>query len=103
LNVVTGEAGYPAAILIRATEPPAEGLVATGPGRLARTYGIDRTLDGASLLGRQLWLETGSRLPDARVRRTRRIGVDYAGDWAERDYRFIVADHDHVSGPRRLR
>jgi DNA-3-methyladenine glycosylase len=103
LNVVTGEAGYPAAILIRATEPPADGLVATGPGRLTRTYGIDRTLDGASLLGKQLWLETGSRLPDARVRRTRRIGVDYAEDWAERDYRFIVVDHDHVSGPRRLR
>lgn len=102
-NIVTGRAGYPAAVLVRATEPPADGLVATGPGRLARAYDIDRRLDGTSLLGRQLWLEAGSREPDGRVRRTRRIGVDYAGEWAARDYRFIIVDHDHVSGARSRR
>ena len=98
LNVVTGEAGYPAAILIRATEPPVIGASASGPGRLARAFHIDRELDGASLLGDALWLEAGSPVPDSAVRRTPRIGVDYAGAWSRRLYRFVIAGHPAVSG-----
>src|SRR5262245_34770213 len=37
LNVVTGERGYPAAVLIRATEPP-DGASATGPGCVCRAF-----------------------------------------------------------------
>ena len=103
VNVVTGEEGYPAAVLIRAAESPRPGLSASGPGRLARAFDIDRTLDGISLCGEALWLEHGRPVPDAAVRRTARIGVDYAGTWARRRYRFIVAGHPEVSGPRRLR
>ena len=97
LNVVTGERGYPAAILLRATEPPAEGVSASGPGRLARAFRVDRSMDGVSFLGRELWLEQGSPVPDSRVRRTARIGVGYAGWWARRHYRFVVADHEGVT------
>lgn len=98
LNVVTGERGYPAAILLRATEPPAEGLDASGPGRLARAFGVDRSMDGVSLLGRELWLERGTPVPDTVVSRGARIGVEYAGWWARRHYRFLIADHPDVSG-----
>ena len=103
LNVVTGAAGYPAAVLIRSAESPGEGASATGPGRLARAFRIDRTLDGASLLGPELWLEVGSPVPDSDIRRTPRIGVDYAGAWARRRYRFLIAGHVAVSGSRGLR
>ena len=98
-NVVTGLAGYPAAVLLRATESP-NGTSASGPGRLARAFSIDRTLTGASFLGPDLWLEEGEPVPDRSVRRTARIGVEYAGAWARRKYRFIVAGHPAVSGKR---
>ena len=103
LNVVAGEEGYPAAILLRATESPLEGVSASGPGRLTRAYGIDRSFDGASLCHRELWLERGSGVADGEVKRTPRIGVDYAGSWSRRHYRFVIAGHPDVSGPRRHR
>jgi DNA-3-methyladenine glycosylase len=98
-NVVTGLAGFPAAVLVRATEPPAPGVSASGPGRLCRAYRIDRALDGCSLAGRELWLEQGEPVPATRVRRTPRIGVAYAGAWATRRYRVVI----RVSGPRSVR
>lgn len=103
LNVVTGEGGFPAAVLLRAAEPPLAGLSASGPGRLCRAFGIDRSLDGCSLAGPAVWLEPGAPVADRSVQRTGRIGVQYAGLSARRKYRFIVRDHPAVSGPRRLR
>jgi DNA-3-methyladenine glycosylase len=97
LNVVTGEEGYPAAILLRAAESPRPGLSASGPGRLCRAFQVDRTLDGASLLGHELWLEPGEPAPPGQIRRTARIGVHYAGSWARRKLRFIVANHPDLS------
>jgi DNA-3-methyladenine glycosylase len=44
-----------------------------------------------------LWLEAGEPVADRAVRRTPRIGVDYAGAWARRRYRFIIAGHPAVS------
>ncbi len=91
LNVVTGVEDYPAAVLIRAAESPRRAVSASGPGRLTRAYEIDRSFDGVSLVGDRLWLERGAPVEDRRVRRTARIGVDYAGVWARRKYRFVVA------------
>jgi DNA-3-methyladenine glycosylase len=50
-----------------------------------------------------LWIEEGEVLPERAVRRTPRIGVDYAGSWARRPYRFVVSGHHAASGPARLR
>lgn len=102
-NVVTGEAGYPAAVLIRAAEAPEPGASATGPGRLCRAFAIDRRLDGCSLVGDALWLEEGSPAAERDVRRTPRIGVGSAGAWARRAFRFVLRAHPAASGPRRLR
>jgi DNA-3-methyladenine glycosylase len=101
LNVVTSVAGHPTAVLLRATTTP-NGTSASGPGRLTRAFAIDRGLDGASLLGPDLWLEEGEPVSDRQVRRTARIGVDYAGGWARRLLRYVIKDHPDVSG-RRLR
>lgn len=102
LNIVTGDMGHPAAILLRAATSPGA-VSASGPGRLTRAFAVDRSLDGASFLSGSLWLEAGDPVPDRAVRRTRRIGVDYAGAWASRRYRFIIAGHVDVSGPRELK
>jgi len=103
LNVVTGPRDYPAAVLLRATEPPLAGRSASGPGLLCRAYDIDQGLDGCSLAGRELWLEKGPAIANRQLRRTPRIGVDYAGAWARRAYRFVARGHPAASGPKRMR
>lgn len=103
LNVVTGPKAYPAAVLLRAAEPPTQNVSASGPGRLTRAFSVDLALDGASLSGHDLWIEAGAHVPDRLVRRTPRVGVDYAGPWARRHLRFVIAGHPAVSGPALLR
>jgi DNA-3-methyladenine glycosylase len=92
LNIVTGPAGYPAAVLIRSAGPVA------GPGRLARALAITGTLNGRSA-GREagLWFECG--VGPVRVLATPRVGVDYAGPrWSSRKLRFIVRAPTVVGG-----
>jgi len=96
-NVVTGDEDYPAAVLLRAVESPLPGVSTSGPGRLSRAFDIDRSLDGVSLLGRELWLEHGAPVSDRQVRRTPRIGVDYTGRWARKHYRFVIDGHAELS------
>jgi DNA-3-methyladenine glycosylase len=97
LNVVTGSKGYPAAVLLRAAESPDGDLSASGPGRLCRAFRVDRALDGASLIGGRVWLEKGEPPLPGEIERTARIGVDYAGWWARRRYRFIITGHPELS------
>jgi DNA-3-methyladenine glycosylase len=99
LNVVTAAAGVPHAVLVRALEPVSGISDKTwGPGLLCRAMSIDRKLNGADLLGDVLWLERPpGRAQRARVTRTTRIGVDYAGDWAKRPWRFFDSDSPYVS------
>ena len=92
LNVVTGPVGVPAAVLIRSAWPH------LGPGRLTRGLGIDGRFDGR-VADRHagLWFEPAAAPPPGRrVRRTPRIGVGYAGEWAEKPLRFVL---DLPGGP----
>ncbi len=87
LNIVCGREGYPSAVLIRAA-----GEVA-GPARLTKRLRIDKKLNGKRL-GREsgLWIEDrGVRITRARMQKTPRIGVGYAGEWAEKPLRFVVS------------
>jgi DNA-3-methyladenine glycosylase len=98
-NVVTGKGGEGAAVLVRAVEPLAGIDGATdGPGKLTRAMGIDRALGGRDLtVGRRVWLAEGAPLADHEVERGPRIGVDYAGAWAEAPLRFFAAASPFVS------
>ena len=105
LNVISGPRGVPQAVLLRALEPLA-GLAGStwGPGLLTRALHIDRRLNGADLLGDALWLEEPRRRQRVRIARATRIGVDYAGEWAQRPWRFFDRDSPYVStAPARLR
>lgn len=100
LNVVTEAEGVPHAVLLRALEPVAGIDDKTwGPGLLCRAMHIDRRLNAADLCGDILWLErplASGRRP-ARIARSARIGVDYAGSWARRPWRFYDRDSRYVS------
>ena len=94
LNVVTERAEFPAAVLIRAIE--VEGTLIDGPGRLCRALNIDRDLNRHDLtIGRDLWLENRAvRVKQTDVGAYPRIGVDYAGMWAKKPWRFRLRGED---------
>ncbi len=91
LNLVTGPAGYPAAVLIRAIEP-LEGIAdrTNGPGLLCRALDIDRRLNGADLEGDAIYLEgRGTPLRDEAVVARPRIGIKFAGEpWISQPWRL---------------
>lgn len=115
-NVVTAPAGCPEAVLLRALEP-VEGVelmrkrrgarisdrdLARGPANLCEALGISRPMNGADLLGREVFLADGALAPGERVARTPRIGVDYAGAHARRPWRFLIAGSPFVSKTGRI-
>lgn len=85
LNVVTNTPGHPAAVLIRAAGP------AKGPGKLTKQLGITRAENGMSAEPvSKLWIaDAGLRVPRKELVATPRIGIDYAGDWKDKLYRFV--------------
>ena len=91
-NVVTERAGYPAAVLIRAVEDASAQALIDGPGRVCRFLGIDQSLNRLDLTkGRVLWIENrGEQISASAITAYPRIGVDYAGEWANRPWRFRV-------------
>ena len=102
LNVVTEREEYPAAVLLRAAEAVA-GLPgpARGPGLLCRLLQIDLKANETDLTAPPLYLAAGTPVEPERIARGPRIGIDYAGEWAARPWRFWVADSPAVSRPRR--
>ncbi len=119
-NVVCGREGVPLAVLVRALEP-VEGLetmrrlrgrgrdmkmtdtdLCSGPGKLCQALAIDRSLCGIDLTAHpRIFVErTGRRLHEEQMSNTPRIGIGFAGDWANRPLRWFMKGNPHVSrGP----
>jgi DNA-3-methyladenine glycosylase len=109
-NVVTNVEEVPHAVLIRALQP-VEGInvmrqrrhsqpdrnLTNGPGKLCIAMGIDRELDRADLLGSEVWLESGEKVPARKIASGARIGIDYAEEWIDKPWRFWVKDNVFVS------
>lgn len=111
-NVVTGQRGFPAAVLVRALEP-GEGLEAmrdrrdgrpdeqltSGPGRLCEALAIDLQFDGVDLCSPEasLFLEVGDSVPEEGVTNGPRVNV--RGDEAAVSvpWRFYVKGNRYVS------
>jgi len=90
LNIVTGDAGFPAAVLIRALEP-AEGIdvmaarrggksgaeLASGPAKLCQALAIDRRCDGVDVCASDspLFVESVPAVLEDTVVRGPRVGV----------------------------
>jgi DNA-3-methyladenine glycosylase len=84
LNIVTGEADNPQAVLIRGVE------TLPGPGKLTKSLGIDKSFYGEDLTSSErIWLEDSGIKPV--VKTSPRIGIDYAGEyWASKPWRFYI-------------
>lgn len=97
LNIVTDKEHYPAAVLIRGA-----GEI-DGPGKLTKFLKINKKLNGGNAsIKTGLWIEDRGELVDEKkIKRTPRIGVDYAGPtWSKKEYRFILSDQLNYSAKR---
>jgi DNA-3-methyladenine glycosylase len=113
LNAVTEAEGNPAAVLIRAVEPlenirvmrtlrynpERDTNIASGPGKLCMAMSIDKSLNAVDLASRKLWIEDRSLKVDA-IETSPRIGVDYAGEYKDKPWRFHERGNPHVSRVR---
>jgi len=98
LNLVTEPEGHGAAVLLRALEP-LSGIAGNtrGPGLLCKALGIDRSFNGADLLGNDLFVEDPGEPGSPDIVAAPRIGVDYAGEWASLPLRFYLRGNAWVS------
>ena len=92
LNIVTEVKDFPAAVLVRAIQ--IEGVdyrKTNGPGKLCRLLRIDRKLNQHDLtLGKKMWIETGPKIKKTNIKKSKRIGVDYAKHCKEYLWRFTL-------------
>lgn len=101
-NVVTNREGLADAVLIRGIEP-LDGInqikerrgnvgqknLTNGPGKLSMALRIHTDMSGVSLIEPPIWIENRSiKVLEEDINATPRIGVDYAGEDAKRDWRF---------------
>ena len=94
LNVVTG---HGAAVLLRALEPVTALGRSDGPGRLTKALGLTKLHNAHPLDRAPLFLAEGTAVPARHIRKSPRIGVDYAGEWAREPLRFSDARSPFVS------
>ena len=85
LNIVTGPAESPQAVLVRGVEGY------PGPGRLTKAMGIGRSLNDVSFIDSDLiWLETDTFEP-ASMKALPRVGISYASEEDQaRVWRFLI-------------
>jgi DNA-3-methyladenine glycosylase len=107
-NIVTGDTGIGAAVLIRAVEPqvgtanmqtlrPRSGVdMSNGPAKLCQALGIDARLNGHDLTEAPLKLIPQSPLDSEHIVQTTRIGISKDKD---KPWRFYIKDNPYVSKP----
>lgn len=119
INVAAGDvAGKPEAALIRALEPlvgieimakrrgaPEAKLayLTNGPGKLCIAMGITKALNNTNITAPPLYIENATTIPQEDIVETTRIGVDYAGDWKNRCWRFYIKENSHISVKKNLK
>ena len=103
-NIVTGPDGEGQAVLIRAIAPrfgfpvglADDASVGRGPGKVTTALGIDRRQNMRDLARGSLFVAALGHAPPP-IAVGPRIGVDYAGTWADAPLRFWWEGHPSVS------
>jgi DNA-3-methyladenine glycosylase len=112
-NVTAGKIlGKPEAVLIRALEPVAgEQIMAkrrgpkirnhinltNGPSKLCMAMNLTRSQNATDLTIPPLYIKDTPPIPPEDIVETTRIGVDYAGEWKSKPWRFYIKQNAFVS------
>ncbi|MGD0450033.1 MAG: DNA-3-methyladenine glycosylase [Candidatus Bathyarchaeia archaeon] len=112
-NVTAGAVpGKPEAVLFRALEPVAgEDLMAkrrgvaegksanltNGPSKLCMAMSISKLQNKADLTAPSLYVNCALPVPKEEIVETTRVGVDYAGEWKNKPWRFYIKGNRFVS------
>lgn len=112
-NVTVGDVpGKPEAVLIRALEPVAgqkimakrrnltKGKViglTNGPSKLCMAMGISKLQNKMDLCSPPLYIEDAPSVSEDDIVEATRVGVDYAGAWKNKSWRFYMKGNDFVS------
>jgi len=113
VNVTSGNVpGKPEAVLLRALEPVAgenimghrrrvnEGKAANltnGPSKLCMAMGISRLQNKSDLTAPPLYINDAPHISHSDIEKTPRIGIDYAGEWKNRPWRFYIRGNHFIS------
>ena len=118
-NITTEKKEFPAAILIRAVEP-IQGIkqiyknckkplaqypklntqLTNGPGKFCRAFKIDKKLNGENLIASQkiyLAKNPKEKIKPTQIKKAKRIGIDYAGQYKDKLWRFYLKNNLFVS------
>nr|MBD3359307.1 DNA-3-methyladenine glycosylase [Candidatus Buchananbacteria bacterium] len=118
-NIVTEKKDFPAAVLIRSVEP-IEGLktihknrklpivqsekfptrLTNGPGKFCQAFMIDKKLNGENLISSQkIYLAQNYQktITSSQIKKTKRIGIDYAGSYKNKLWRYYLKDNPFIS------
>ncbi len=69
----------------------------SGPGKLCIALGIDQNFNCKDLLGNKVWIEDAKEVSEAKIVAGKRVGIDYAEEYAEKPWRFWLKDNQFVS------
>lgn len=103
LNIVTERKGNPSAVLIRAAVIQNIKIKTqndnskfknklNGPGKLCRELKIDKKLNNVDIAkSNLLWVESSeTEVNKSQIKKGKRIGVNYAGKWRDKLWRFYL-------------
>jgi DNA-3-methyladenine glycosylase len=84
LNFVTAGEGIPQAALIRSVDG------ALGPGRVGKLLRLDKSFYAEDLsASTRIWVEDKNE-PAPQITTGKRVGIDYAGAWKDKAWRFMT-------------
>lgn len=112
-NVVTEKSGKGRAVLIRAIEP-VEGIkfmmknrkmrgdvnLTNGPAKFCEAFMINRSHNGISLLGNNIFITKGRSIKNSQIISAKRIGIK---NGTEKPWRFYIKDNIFVSKTKKPR
>jgi DNA-3-methyladenine glycosylase len=113
VNITAGDVpGKPEAVLLRALEPVTGEEIMTkrrrtvrgkivnltnGPGRLCMAMGITKAQNKMDVTAHPLCIKDAPPVAIEEVEVTTRIGVEYAGEWKNKPWRFYIKGNSFVS------
>jgi DNA-3-methyladenine glycosylase len=97
-NITTYKESYPECVLIRSLEPVNSKENPKGPGKLCNYLKLDFSFWGEDICqSKKIWLLNGKKIKKNDIIKTKRIGIDYAGEDANLPWRFYIKNNQWIS------